>query len=397
MSRGLLLLMMLVGLRAVADDAETEAQQQRQLDVLRGEVANQFQLQAAELIDELVYGWTQQAPFDVDAAVVLAGVSVPVSLGTGLEAYLENHLAGLVVKNPRGHVTLVHCPACSAWVFHSGAAGTVVSRGYDAPEALQQAGLTSGARYALFLDLEAEGSSLVLRARITTLDATRRIVFARTLSTATAVPAMLRAGERLTSVSEARKEYLDALAGRLFLVPVRFGVRTYAPGTNGSVGSAPFLWLTAGLEASFSQARAWTGTVSAGVSWLPQSHVAVMGQVKISRLLTGSTTSLTSPDLYIFAGAGVMFGVGNGMLIFRNSIPTIDQIINFNQRLEPRETLGITTVGLELRVKNRIGLIVSLEGLPGITGTDTIGEYINIFNLGILRFQSFNLEVSFCF
>ena len=54
----------------------------------------------------------------------------------------------------------------------------MVTRGYDDPEALAQAGVSSGAKHALFLDFEAEGASLVLRARITTLDQSLRIVSA---------------------------------------------------------------------------------------------------------------------------------------------------------------------------------------------------------------------------
>jgi len=371
---------------------------EKQMELLRAEVASEVQLQAAELIDELVYGWTKESPFDVDTGVVLAGVSVPVSLGTGLEAYLENHVAGLVVKNPKTHVQFVHCPACSAWVVHSGAKGTVVTRGYDDPEALAQAGVSSGAKHALFLDFEAEGASLVLRARITTLDQTLRIVSARTLTTATSTPAMLRDGERLTSVAEARKEYLEALGGRgLFLVPVRVGIRNYASGTQATTNATPFLWVSTGLEAAFTQARAWTASINAAFSWLPQSHVAVMAQGRLSRLLTGSATSLTWPDLYAFVGAGVLFGQGRGMLIFRTSQnPTIDEILNANTNNEPRSTLGILTIGAELRVKNRISLIAFVETLPALENEDNIGTYITIPIVG-LRFQSFGVEVSFCF
>lgn len=393
MRRALLLLGCVVSAAALADD--TVDLRERQLDLLRAEVASQVQHQAAELLDELVYGWTQKPPFDVDMPVVLAGVSVPVSLGTGLEAYLENHVAGLLTKNSKAHVQLVHCPACSAWVVHSGAKGTVVTRGFDDPEALAQAGVASGAKHALFLDFEAEGSSLVLRARVTTLDKTLRIVSARTLTTATSAPAMLRDGERLTSVAEARKEYLDAIGGRgLFLVPVRLGVRSYAPGTQTSFNATPFLWVSVGLEAAFSQARAWTASMNAAFSWLPQSHVAVMAQARLSRLVSGSTTSLTWPDLYAFIGAGVLFGQGRGLLIFRNTNPTIDEIFNNNTNNEPRATLGILTIGAELRVKNRISLIGYLETLPALETTDNIGNFID---LGFIRFQSFGVEVSFCF
>ncbi|MBL8918680.1 MAG: hypothetical protein JNJ54_07480 [Myxococcaceae bacterium] len=393
MTRALALLSCALPLAVLAD--EKADLRDRQLELLRAEVAGEVQHQAAELLDELVYGWTQKPPFDVDTAVVLAGVSVPVSLGTGLEAYLENHVAGLLTKNRATHVQLVHCPACSAWVVHSGAKGTVVSRGFDDPESLTQAGVASGSKHALFLDFEAEGSSLVLRARVTTLDKTLAIVAARTLTTATSAPAMLRDGERLTSVAEARKQYLEALGGRgLFLVPVRFGVRSFGPGTQTSFNATPFLWVSVGLEAAFSQARAWTASINAGFSWLLQSHVAVMAQGRLARLLSGSTTSLTWPDLYGFVGAGVMFAQGRGVLVFRNTNPTIDEIFNLNTNNEPRTTLGILTIGLELRVKNRISLIGFLETLPALETTDNIG---NVLDLGFIRFQSFGVEVSFCF
>ena len=58
-----------------------------------------------------------------------------------------------------------------------------------------------------------------------------------------------------------------------------------------------------------------------------------------------------------------------------------------------RTTLGILTVGLELRVKNRISIIGFLETLPALETTDNIGNFIDF---GI-RFQSFGVEVAFCF
>lgn len=366
---------------------------ERQAELLRAQIASQIQLQAAELLDELVYQWTKEPPFESPAPAVLAGVTVPVSLGTGLEAYLENHVAGLIVKNPHSRVQLVHCPACSAWVVRSGAVGTVVGRGYDDPSALAQAGIASGAKHALFLDFEAEGSSLVLRARITTLDASLKIVSAKTLTTATSSPALLRDGERLKSVAETRKEYLEVLGGRGLLVfPVRVGIRTYAPGDSNTI-STPFLWVSGGVEAAFSQARAWTGSLNLGFTWLPNAHIGVMAQGRVSRLLTGSSTSLTWPDLYAFAGVGVFYVQGRSALTFRDNSPTVDEILNVSQNNEPRTTLGLLTVGLELRVKNRIGVGVYLETYPAIATTNNIGVYVDF----AIRFQSFGVEVSFCF
>ncbi|WP_156865211.1 hypothetical protein [Pajaroellobacter abortibovis] len=67
---------------------------------------------------------------------------------------------------------LVHYPQCTSFVIHSGAKGTVVSRGVDQPEALSPAASFSGARHALFWDFKVEGVALVLQARLLVLTLT---------------------------------------------------------------------------------------------------------------------------------------------------------------------------------------------------------------------------------
>jgi hypothetical protein len=328
---------------------------------------------------------------------VLADVSVPVSFGSGLQALIENHFNALVVKNPQSNVVMTHCPACTAMMVHSGAKGTVISRGVDAPEALKAAGALAPSRHALFLDFEFEGSALVLRARITSLEPALPIVYAKTLSTATSSAALLRTGDRLKSASEARKEYVDMLENRSsWTVPIRVGVRTYKPGYQ-SFAVPPFIWITGGVEAAFSQARAWLGSFAVGLSWAPQSHTAWLAQARISRLITGQVSSLTHPDLYVFLGGSIISVYGSTALVFSDDVITIDDVTRSvlnNQNIVPTKTVGALQIGLELRVKNRIGVGIYLESLPGITSSANISDYLN---LGIIRFHSFGVEASFCF
>lgn len=389
----------LLALPARADDPSVTDAQRAQLEHLRAEIAGQIQLQAYDLLDELVYGWTQQPIFGTDTPVVLAGVSVPVGFGSGLEALVENHFASLVVKNPRGRVVLAHCPQCTALVVHSGAKGTIVSRGVDQPEALIKAGLLSGSRHALFLDFEAEGSALVLRARITSLEPALPIVYARTLSTSTSSAALLRSGERLKSAAEARQEYLDALQGRsVFLIPMRIGMRTYAQGNsfNGlAVASPPMLWLQVGAEVSITQARAWTASFSGGATWMPDLHSGWMAQARVNRLLSGKASSLTFPDLYGFVGGSLISLYGPGALLFQGQTPTANDLINAALGVsKPSVMFAAFQLGLELRVKNRIGVGVFLESAPGLDSAEAIGNYLDI---GFVRFHSFGVEASFCF
>jgi hypothetical protein len=290
---------------------------------------------------------------------------------------------------------LTHCPQCTSVVVHSGARGTIVSRGVDEPEALSMAGTLSGGRHALFLDFEAEGAALVLRARITSLEPTLPIIYAKTLSTSTSSPALLRSGERLKSAAEAHQEYVDALQGRgLYLVPIRIGVRTYAAGSSSPVKAAPFPWLQAGVEGSLTQARSWMGSFSVGFSWAPQLHVGWLAQGRLSRLISGSTSSLTGPDLYAFVGGSVISIHGNSALIFQDKVPDLNALLQQLTGREPEATFGAFQLGLEFRLKNRLGAGVFLESLPSMNNAPAIGDYLD---LGLIRFHSLGVEVSVCF
>lgn len=386
-------LVALVALPAWAAE-DTQPSQQQELENLRREVAGQLQLKAYDLLDELVYSWSQQPPLPTETPMVLADVSVPVGFGTGLEALLENHLVGLLLKNRKSNVVLVHCPQCSAMVVRSNAKGTIIARGFDEPQTLAAAGAQSSAQHALFLDFEAEGAALVLRARITELNPKLPIVYAKTLTTTTSSAALLRDGENLKSAEAARKEYLDALQGRIWGVPVRVAVRAYKPGAGQQVAPAPMLWLQGGFELAFSQARAWLASVSLGVSWAPQLHVGFQAQGRLGRLLTGNTTSLTYPDVYAFVGASVMLIQGRAAVTFSDDVPTIDQLTSPIRNAEPQAVLGAVQTGFEVRVKNRVGFAVYIESLPGITTDTNLGRFLD---LSFIKFQTLGFEVMFCF
>jgi hypothetical protein len=379
-----------------AEESEVAQAQRAQIEELRGEVAAQIQLQALDLLDDLVFQWTEQPAFEVDTLVVLADLTVPIGFGSGLQALLENHFVSLVGKNPKSHLQLAHCPQCTAVMVRSSAKGTVVSRGVDQPGALTAAGELSGAHHALFLDFEVEGAALVLRARVTALEPALPIVFAKTLSTSTSTPALLRSPEHLKSRAEAQKEFFDALTGRsVFLVPIHLGVRTFAAASGSPLKALPMVWLEAGLEVALTQARAWTGTISGGVSWAPQLHVGWLAQARIARLLTGTVTSLTTPDLYAFVGGAVIGVYGLSAGVFKDTIPTIQDLADqIRANTNPTFIYGAFHLGLELRVKNRIGVIVFLESAPAMNNAPAIGKFID---LGVIQFHTIGLEASFCF
>jgi hypothetical protein len=392
MKRLLLALLLLPSLAHAQASPVTE-EQRAQLEALRAEVASQIQLQAYDLLDELVYGWTQQPPFGVETPVVLAGVSVPVGFGSGMQALIESHFASVVVANPRTKVVLSHCPACTSMVVHSMKTATIVARGVDAPEALATAGALSGAKHAVFLDFEAEGSSLVLRARITGLEPALPIVYAKTLSTSTSSPALLRSGMHLKSAEEARQEYFDAIRGLTsYTVPMRISLRAYAQGQQ-PIAVPPFIWIQGGFEGSFTQARSWTGGISFGVSWAPELHEAFMIQGRLARLVSGPATSLTHPDVYAFVALSAIDIRGVDAVAFRERVQTPGDVIAAQEGDDPHDSFGAFQVGLEARVKNRIAAGIFVETIPAKQDAPSLGQW---FNFGV-EWHTAGAEVTFCF
>lgn len=400
-----LLLGTLLGSLAWGADPMTRAQQ-AELDRVRAEVAGQVHLAAYDLLDELVYSWIRQPIFDEPTPVVLASVTVPVGLGTGMQALLENHLANALLHNPTANLRLVHCPQCTAVVVQSGPEATVVTKGIDNPAVLADLGAQTG-RHALFVDLEAEGASLVLRARLTQLTPDLPVVWSHTLASSGSAPALLRETTGLKSAEDARAEYLAALRSRGRVdIPLRLAIRTYAhptvihfdqPHSEGVTGTPPppFLWLQTGIEMAPTDGRAWTSSVLVGYSFIPQAYQGLMGQARVHRLVTGRVRSVTRPDLYVFAGAAVINVWGQATASFRKQRLNADELLMKPEDGDvPRTAFGTLHVGLDLRVGNRMGMSAFLETIPDLANSPNLGTYTRVFGIG---FQSLGTEVTFWF
>lgn len=395
--RGLAALCLLLSATAAAQPVPAQpdgrAAQRRALEDLRRRVANQVQLAAFDLLDQLVFDMTRAPPFGQQTTVFLADMSVPIGLGTGLESLLENHLTTLLLANPTSRLTLAHCPQCTATVVHSGPQGTIVSRGIDNPEALEKVGGIEG-RYGLYIDFAAEGAWLVLRARITKLTPDLPIVWSRTLASAADTPALLREPTALKSAADARKEYLDALNDRRqYTVPIRFTLRTYAISEQSGTAPPPVIWLQSGLELGLTQAQAWSASLVLGFAWLPDAYDGVMIQSRLRRLVSGNERSLTGPDVYLFLGGALM--TLNGPAIAPFNTDNFDQLRQqAAQSINTRATFGGLHVGAEVRVGNRMGASVFLENMPAFNDSDRIGRF---FDNDVLQFHSFGAEISLWF
>ena len=162
----------------------------------------------------------------------------------------------------------------------------------------------------------------MLRARLTQLTPDLPLVWSRTLAGTSSAPALLREATDLKSAEDARKEYLDALQDRgPVSIPVRVAIRTYAqPFNQRAIQPPPYIWLQSGAEISPTAAQAWRSSFVVGYSFAPQAYNGVMGQTRVSRLVTGKVRSRTRPDLYAFVGGAVLATWGPAAAAFRKPI-----------------------------------------------------------------------------
>lgn len=396
MIRALAVLFLLLVPTVGQAESPIERAQEAELRRVRRKVASQVQLSAYDLVDELVYGWTQDPPFDKPTPVVLAGATVPVGLGTGMQAQLENHIHAVLLENPSTNLRMVHCPTCTQVVVQSGPEATVVTRGIDNPAVFDELGIDAG-KHALFVDIEAEGASLVLRARLTRLTPDLPIVWSRTISTSMGTPALLREASDLKSAEEAREEYLDALRDRGVIdVLAKINVRSYGLPDDPTTGTAPppFAWIHAGVEFSPTAARDWTADFTLGGSFIPQAYQGLMLEARINRLVTGRARSHTHPDLYLFLGGAVSTVWGSATASFVTEPITAEDILRGNAGDDPRAIFGSVLTGFDLRLGQRIGFSGFLETLPGLRRSPNLGDHVRVLGIG---FQSFGVEVILCF
>ena len=377
-----------------------------QLSQARASVASELQLMAADLLDEFVFGLKTNPVFAARANVVLANISVPYGYGSGLSAFLENHLAELIIQNRDTGIDLIHCPECTALVTHSSPNGTVMGRGLRLNDVLAKTGANSIAKHAIFIDFEAEKSQLVLRGRITEIRNNLPIVYARTIASSTTSPALLRQSSNLKTAADARSEYLAVLRERpFFSFPVRISVFNFAvpesraipanesQPTANLVTVPPLVWFLVGAEAAFSQSRVWTAEFNLGITNQVDSHDGWIAGGRFSRLISGRMRSLTEPDLYLVLGGGVVNLRGNSAAAFRKSTLNLAEVLSDRNLSQSRSSFASYRLGLEARVKNRVSLSAFLESMPSFSDSANFGKYVDTG----FSFQTAGMEVGFWF
>jgi hypothetical protein len=372
----------------------TDEETWKSAEVLRAELAHDVQFYATQLIDEMVYEWTRSKPFETPTPLLMMNISVPLGLGSGFTTLLENHLAEVLLKNPNTNLIPSHCPSCLAWTVHSTPDGTVLSRGTEDPDQLLKDSPNSKIKHSLYLDFEAQGSSLILRSKIVSLQKGLPIVSAKSYSTSTSAPALLRDPNRLKSSAEVREEYKQILAGRdRFLFPLRAIARIYSPPEGGNSSTSPFVWFEVGAESFFTQEQRWGGGISVGFTSLKGVHEGWSTGARVVRLISGSSKSFTHPDVYFVLGGTILNVKGENARAFQRTPASTVDLLRDAKGDEPQASFASWKIGTELRIKNRFSAGIFGEILPS-PASNRIGTYVD---LGAASIRGYGLEVGLWF
>ncbi len=317
-----------------------------------------IQIMSAELLDELVYGWTKNPPLGHRARVVLMGVSVPLGLNAQLASFIETHLTQLLIQNPQSGIIPVYCAACVALTSYSVSDKTILARGVEIPEIAQT--LKNQADFALYIDFEGQGALLVLRSYIVSLT-DHRIVHGQSLVTSSSQPPLMRPAAQLLSAEEARREYISVLEGRKRL-SLSLGLRASIIRTsNSSVMAPPFIWATFGAETFVNHRKKWLADFQFGVASLKGNHNAWQLSSRVYRHLFLEHADLITPDVYIYAGPAYWEISGAGAALFKSDqrlTPGDIAAQLSDEAQQPKAHVIGFTLGLEARVADfmRLGL-----------------------------------------
>jgi len=386
---------------AHAEGTPGDAVEAAQAEALRARVASHVHLRAMNLLDELVLGMKTAPPVQETTAVAIGDVTGPFGWGTGFEALLENHLIDLLTRHPTTRLRPVLCAACRAVTVHATAGATVVARGVDLPDVLSRLGGT-GATHALFVDVEAEGGDVVMRAQLVTLTPGLPIVWARTLTSSTAADALLRSDEHLVTAEEARAEYLAALRERGRLTPIaRVALLQFAPQEQEffddftglplppALPVAPLYWVMGGAELAFTNNREWLGSLVVGASYVPVLYTSALVQARLARLVSGKVASLVWPNVYVVGGLSLVGLMGTEATKLRDpngifSTPTEDTM----------HAWPSVHIGVDVRLGQRLGAALTLEQTPTLYNRASIGAWGPAWPL---QAQAVGAEVSLWF
>ncbi len=318
-----------------------------------------LRLMGSDLVDEMVHDWLSSPIFRLERPLALTHVSAPIGLDGRFSDLVENRLFEVITANPALKIKLTHCGICRQMVAKSTPQGTLIARGIDQPEVLNDLINRIPNLLALDLNFEVEGRELVLRAVIFEPQKDQRILWAKRYSWSRSSRSLLRDAQPLLSLEQARKQQNAILEGRDQLQLVsRVSVRNfYSP-----IAISPLAFFEQSVEGALLPDRAYRAAFSLGFTSVRESIEGWSVGGHFASLMFRERPSLIHPDVWWFLGFHYVRVRGPDAAPFAQEQLDVDRILSTGK--EPRASFVAYRLGLESHLKYRFGLMAFLEYVP---------------------------------
>jgi len=342
------------GGKSLADDKSQTVER------ARGVVALKLHLMAADLLDELIFRWSQNPPLGVPSKVVLMNIQNPMGLNAEFSTFLENHLFQLLIHNPSSFIIPTHCDSCNVLTAYSNADQTVITRGAKIPHIMTA---ENNAIYALYLDFNLERQNLVLRSRLVSLAEEGKIVHAESLTTNSSNPPSLRNPEKLVSVASQREEYENILR-RSERARMSMGMKlTLFNFQDDTIIMPPLPWFLVGIDVFPSENRDWYMNLSLGFTSIPGEANGNSFETRYGSRISPTRSNLVQPEVFWNLALGYFEVKGNAArTLTAAGRQTSGEFLAALNSEDHKPVFGTGTVSLGVEVQlarmSRVGLFI---------------------------------------
>ena len=235
--------------------------------------ANQIQLYAVDMIDDLIYEWITNPPFNEATNLSLVSLDVPMGLNPRMKGILENHFYSLMAEHGETGIAISHCRSCTQLTAYNSGSQTIYGQGYDVLPR-NKLTLPQNAKL-LFLDFSVDDHYMILRVKVVDDTPRKQVLYAKTIVKSSSEAPLLREDKNIVSKKQAREQYLKMLKkDYVYAVPLTLDVYSFEAADDAQVGIIPMVWWDISVEGGASMDRTWLFSAGAAFAYLPDSYAA---------------------------------------------------------------------------------------------------------------------------
>lgn len=348
--------------------------------------ANQIQLYAIDMIDDLIYEWMTKPPFNESTNLSLVSLDVPMGLNVRMRGILENHFYSLMAEHAEIGIKISHCRSCTQLTAYNSGKQTSYGQGYDVLPS-QQLVIPKNSKL-LFLDFSVDDHYMILRAKVVNNSPEREVLYARTIVKSSSEAPLLRDNKDIVSKEEAREQYLKMLKkDYIYSIPLSLDVYSFEAADDAAVGIIPLVWWDISVEGGASMDRTWLYSSGVAVAYLPDTYSAFRFSGRLLYRLDSGYFSMARPRSYLFSDLAFsrITGPGVATLVDDSKLTPGNIIANQENDTNDLETIMIgIKLGVQLRVNRLYRFSAYIQALPSEAGNDNLtSSFIKSFGAEI--------------